>query len=115
MAHGGQALGFALAIVDGKPLFGYRSAAGLKTVRGRDSVVGKWAKVTAKLTVDKKLQLYVDGRLDAEVAIEELIFKNPNDGLQIGADTGSQVLEKKLGGYQGKLETIRLFMGQRAF
>jgi arylsulfatase A-like enzyme len=115
IAHGGQALGFALAIVDGKPLFGYRTAAGLKSIRGRDSVVGKWAKVTARLTIDKKLQLHVDGRLDAEVAIEELIFKNPNDGLQIGADTGSQVLEKKLGGYQGKLETIRLFMGQRAF
>ncbi len=53
MAHGGQALGFALAIVDGKPLFGYRSAAGFKDRWGRDSVVGKWAKVTAKLTVDR--------------------------------------------------------------
>jgi hypothetical protein len=102
-----------LAIADGKPLFGYRSAAGLKTIRGRDSLIGKWAKLTAKLTVNKRLQLYVDGKLEAEAAIDELIFKNPNDGMQIGADTGSQVLEKNVGGYQGKIEAIRLFMGQR--
>lgn len=113
IAHGGQALGFALAIADGKPLFAYRSAAGLKTIRGRDSIRGKWTKVTAKLNVDKSLQLYVEGKLEAEAKIEEFIFKNPNDGMQIGADTGSQVLEKNMGGYQGKMEAIRLFMGQR--
>lgn len=113
MAHGGQSLGFVLAIAEGKLLFGYRSTGGLKTIRGRDPIVGKWTKVNAKLTVDKKLQLFVDGRLEAETAIEELILKQPNDGMQIGADTGSRVLEKSVGEYRGKIESIRLYMGQR--
>ncbi|XZE43400.1 sulfatase family protein [Pirellulaceae bacterium SH467] len=113
IAHGGQSLGYTLVIADGKPLFGYRSAAGLKAIRGPDSLIGNWAKITAKLTVEKKLQLFVNGKLEAEVAIEELILKNPNDGMQIGADTGSQVLDQKIGGYQGKIESIRLFMGHR--
>lgn len=113
IAHGGQSLGYVLAIADGKPLFGYRSAAGLKTVRGGASIIGKWAKVTVKVTGEKRLQLYVDGRLESETAMEELILKQPNDGMQIGADTGSQVMEKDVGKYQGKIEAIRLFMGQR--
>jgi hypothetical protein len=113
LAHGGQSLGFALAIVDGKALLGYRSAAGLKLVRGRAAIVGRWVTLTAKLTTDKKLQLFVDGKMDGETTVEQLIFKNPNDGMQIGTDTGSQVLEKSVGGYQGKMESIRLFMGQR--
>lgn len=114
VARGGQTLGYLLGVTDGKPTFTYRTASGVKTVTGQKSVIGEWTTVAARVTADKRLVLEVNGEPAGQASLSEFITRNPNDGLQIGADLRSYVLEKPQPQFQGIIESVRIYSGERS-
>jgi len=62
---------------------------------------------------DKKtLILEVNEEQVAEASLKDLIPRNPNDGLQIGADLGSFVLGEERPNFRGAIESISMQMGK---
>jgi hypothetical protein len=65
------------------------------------------------ITADHQLQLRVNGQLAATAPLPELIAKDPNDGMQIGADLGSPVLEPAPPKFAGWIESVRILSGEQ--
>lgn len=114
VSRGGPAVGYSLAIVQGKPKWFIRNANDkLTSVTGPDSVVGRWVHLAGVLTKDKKMQLYVNGQLAAAGEAPELIASDPAQPLELGGDEGGSV-----GEYQspnqllGTLDEMRLYEGE---
>ncbi|MBI5758238.1 MAG: sulfatase-like hydrolase/transferase [Planctomycetales bacterium] len=113
LAHGGESLGYLLAITDGRPTFTYRSRSGVQTVATKKSVTDEWVTVTVHVTSDMRLQLDINGDSAGAAKLSDLIHKNPNDGLQIGADLRSFVLEKAQPQFRGVIERVRIYAGEK--
>ncbi len=111
LARGGETLGYLLEVQQGRPAFSYRSNRGVKTIQGRREVLGEWVRLTARVTADQRLQLLVDGELEAEARLAALIHKSPTDRMQIGADLGSQVLGARPA-LRGRIERVRIYSGE---
>lgn len=111
LARGGQNLGFCLFIKNGKPSFAYRTGEKVTTLVAPNDCIGKWTKISIQLTVKKELVLRVDNEEKARKKIEMLIARDPNDGMQIGSDEGSIVLENKLGKFKGEIQSVQLLLG----
>jgi hypothetical protein len=112
LARGGQTLGFALYISDGKPTFAYRTLSGITTIVSTKTCIGEWTTVKARVKDKKTLVLEVNGEQVAETPIKDLIPRNPNDGMQIGADLGSFVLGEERPSFRGLIESISMQMGK---
>jgi hypothetical protein len=110
IAHGGASIGYCLYLTDGKPAF---------TVHGRGQVISTitaaqalpvgWNTVTARITPDRHLQLLVNGQPAGAAPLKDFIYKEPNNGLEIGANIGSQVLpgaEKPK--FTGLIESVKI-------
>ena len=54
------------------------------------------------------MQLRLNGQL-ATAPLLELIAKDPNDSMQIGADLGSPVVEPALPKFAGWIESVHIF------
>ena len=65
IARGGPAQGYALLFQKGKPQFSVRSNGELSTVTASAKAAKRWVHLCGVLTDDKKLKLYVDGKLAA--------------------------------------------------
>lgn len=111
VARGGKTLGFCMFIRNGKPGFAYRSGDRLTTLNATEHCIGKWSHIKVELTAKKDLVLSVDGVEKNRKKIELLIARDPNDGMQIGSDEGSAVLENELGRFRGEMESIQLLLG----
>jgi len=57
------------------------------------------------------MTLRVDDRLVGQVQATDLIPRDPNDGLQIGADTGSPVDKKTPANFHGQIQRVRIYHG----
>jgi arylsulfatase A-like enzyme len=112
LAHGGESLGYLLAVTDGRPTFTYRSRSGVQTLPTKKAVTGEWVAVVIRVTSDKRLQLDLNGAQAAAAQLSDFIHKNPNDGLQIGADLRSFVLEKAQPQFRGLIERVRIHAGE---
>jgi arylsulfatase A-like enzyme len=111
LARGGRSQGYALSIADGRPVWSLIAGGNLTSVKGPESIVGRWVTLTGVVTPDAKLVLRVDGRDVAEKRLESSISADPNDGMQIGGDRGSPVLERNPGGFTGAIDSVRLYSG----
>ncbi len=112
VARGGPLNGYALTLEQGKPQFHVRADSKLFTAAGKKRIVGEWAHLVGVLTKDKKVQLYVDGKLvDAAVAAS-LIPAEPKQATEIGDDDGGAV-----GDYEsphpfgGIIDEVNIFHG----
>jgi concanavalin A-like lectin/glucanase superfamily protein len=112
LARGGQSNGYALYLVEGRPTFTYTTPDGRRTIAGNESLPGRRAVVTARVTATKRLQLWVDGQQVAQIRLDAFIANDPNDNMQIGADRGSPVLEAPVPAFRGVIERVRLFSGE---
>jgi hypothetical protein len=112
LARGGQSNGYALYLVDGKPTFTCTTPAGRRTIAGKESIQGTKTVVTARLTAQKRMALFVDGKEIAQMQLNQLIARDPNDDMQIGTDLRSPVVEQKVPGFRGIIDRIRLFSGE---
>jgi arylsulfatase A-like enzyme len=109
IARGGKTAGFAIVLEKGKPTFVLNSNNKSTQVQLRKEVTGAWTTVTAAATKDHRLTISADGALGEEQKLPALIAKDPNNGMQIGADEGSPVSEVT-SGFVGKIDSVRVTM-----
>lgn len=110
VSRGGNAEGFAISLEEGRPVFQIRSAGDLSFVIGPQRIVGGWHHVAGVLTADKDLRLFVDGKRVAEKKSKGLITKDPAQGFEIGADSGSAVGEyNSPNQFTGIIDEVRLY------
>jgi arylsulfatase A-like enzyme len=113
LARGGRTNGYCLHLEEGRPVFTVVSRNRASQVSAPQAVGGGWTKVTARVTADKQLLLLVDGKEAAKGKLNDFIRQDPSDSMQIGADTGSAVVEgKKLPRFVGLIESVRLYSGE---
>ncbi len=91
LAHGGPANGYSLALQEGRLAFHLRSEAKLVTAISKDAVTDGWHHVAGVLTPEKRLQVYLDGRLAAEAVTDSLLLSRPKQPLEIGSDSAGSV------------------------
>lgn len=117
LARGGRTHGYALHLEGGKPVWTVTSSGTTTSVRGPSPVTGDWVRLTGSIASDRRLVLMVDGREVASGRLESLIPTDPNDGMEIGADRGSPVLEPGAaagdppGGFVGQIGSVRIYSG----
>jgi hypothetical protein len=113
IARGGARLGYALFLEDGKPCFAVRNDGRLAAARAEKKALDGWVHVAGVLTGDKKLQVFVDGKLAATAEAPGLIAADPNNAMEIGEDASSAVADYK--GpfpFTGTIDEIRVYHGQ---
>ena len=114
MAHGGESHGYVLSLKDRRPHFALRLESETTEVAGEKSVGEGWVHVAAVIGRDRTLKVYVDGSPAGELAGTGFVAANPQEGLQIGTDTGTPV-----GRYDapvpfvGLIEFVRIWAGER--
>jgi hypothetical protein len=91
LAHGGNVHGYALYIQNAKPCFAVRVNQKLSVVKAKQSVAARWTHLAGVLTEDKKLQIYIDGKLADSATADSLLTTQPADAMQIASDENSTV------------------------
>ena len=112
IARGGPAQGFALTLKGGKPTFMIRAGDKLSSVSAAKSVVGRWAHLFGMVTADKKLHIYVDGRLMGDGKADSLITSDPKQAMEIGLDDGGAVGDyQSPHGLTGLIDEVNVYYG----
>lgn len=112
VAFGGASHGYALYLKGGVPRFAVRVDGELFEVTGKQAVGDAWTHLAATLDGGAKAHLYVNGREVGARQLPGFIAREPNEGLNIGADRGSQVAEYGTNaGYKGLIEGLTLYDG----
>jgi len=110
VARGGPNGGFALFLKAGRPRFTVRAENELYTAGAKQAVGTKWAHVAGILTADKRLQIYVNGRLAGSSKAGAMITSNPSQGMEIGADDrGSAGDYPSPFGFTGVIDEVRVY------
>lgn len=112
LARGGPSNGYALVIRGGQPRFVIRSAEEISSVSANQNVVGRWVHLAGVLTADKKLQIFVDGKLAGQAEASDFIAAKPVQTTQIGADEGGSVgsYSSPLA-FSGTIDEVRVYHG----
>ncbi len=111
LAHGGRSNGYCLSLADGKPLFTMVAQGRRAQVSAPDSVVGRWVMVRASLS-EKELTLSLDGKPAIKAEVTTPLRRNPAEGMQIGTDLNSTVLENFAPSFNGLMESVRIYSGK---
>jgi len=113
VARGGATNGYALYLKEGVPTFAVNIANKSHTATAKDSIVAEWKTLTATLDEGGKMTLKVDGKVVAEAKAGRLLPRDPNDGLQIGADLASALnADAAKTKYSGLIERVRIHRGK---
>ena len=114
LARGGAAQGYCLYLDAGHPVFAVRVGDGLSKIRSEQVVTGKWVRLRTGFNEKDELTLAVDDQAAIQAPLRERLIRDPNDGMQIGADTGSKVLSQvEPPPFTGLIESVRLYSGER--
>jgi hypothetical protein len=103
-------MGYLLAIEGGQPVFVVNADHKTSRVVVKREVTGQWVRLTAQWS-GKNLSLAVDDQPASKAKLQAAPDKLPNDGLQIGSDERSQILEKPLPKFTGLMERVRICSG----
>lgn len=112
LACGGQTQGFGLHLEGGKPVFTVVGGGTVSRIEGPEPVTGRWVRLTGRITADRRLRLMVDGQQVAAGPLRAAISKQPNEGLQIGADLGTRVVPAGVPPFTGWMERVRVYSGE---
>ena len=110
VAHGGSSAGYALYLDQGRPTFAVRAGGELAFAQSTAKAVGRWVQLTGVLELDGTLRIFVDGTSVGEKRGAALIPGNPQEGLEIGADEGSNVgdyVQRR--GFNGWIDDVRIY------
>ncbi|MCS6860973.1 MAG: sulfatase-like hydrolase/transferase [Abditibacteriales bacterium] len=113
LARGGNAQGYAMHLVDGRPVFSVTAQNRTTHVEAPQAIVGAWTQLVGVITADQQIVLYVNGAEVARRPLPAFIPRDPNETMQLGADSGSQVAAYKAPGFVGLIESVRIFSGER--
>ncbi|HLX62057.1 MAG TPA: PQQ-binding-like beta-propeller repeat protein [Planctomycetota bacterium] len=109
-SHGGPQNGYAITLKDRKPAFSIRTRGELSSAASTTALDEGWHHVAGVLAQDKKVLLYVDGKLAAEAKAAVFLQRNPNQGFQLGAADKSLVSDHGKGEpYIGLLDQFALY------
>ncbi|NIS53089.1 MAG: PQQ-binding-like beta-propeller repeat protein [Phycisphaerae bacterium] len=112
LARGGPSHGYALLIRGGEPQFVVRANQKVSTVKAGRKVVGKWVHLAGMLTAEKKVKIYVDGKLAGTAEAKKLISSDPAQAMQIGADADSAVGDYTSPlPFMGLIDEVRVYYG----
>ena len=112
VARGGPSQGYALLLRGGRPRFEVRVDKDLFSVAAKRRVVGDWVHLAGVLTPQKKLQIYVNGRLAGTAEAKGLIPSDPAQSLEIGGDDQSSVGDYKTPStFTGVIDEVRVYHG----
>ncbi|MCH7988660.1 MAG: PQQ-binding-like beta-propeller repeat protein, partial [Planctomycetes bacterium] len=112
VSRGGPSNGYALIIRGGRPRFVIRSDQQISSVNSNQKVVNKWVHLAGVLTADKKLQIYIDGKLANETKASSLIASVPLQAMEIGSDDkGSVGSYASPLAFSGTIDEVRIFHG----
>jgi hypothetical protein len=104
--HGGPQQGIALDIREKKPQLHIRSDSKLVTIVSAEALTEGWHHLVGTLAADKKLSLYIDGKLVAEGS-SELLPGKPARLMYLG--NGEGAAEGSAGGFSGLLDQFALY------
>lgn len=105
--HGGPRQGVGLDIHDKKPQFHVRSEEKASSIVSAETLTEGWHHIVGTLATDKKMRLYIDGKLVAEGAASDLVAAKPANPLIVG--NGNGVAEENAGGYSGLLDQFAVY------
>ena len=112
LARGGSRLGYALFLKQGKPCFAVRNDSELGTACAEQKVPDGWVHLAGVLTADKKLQVYVDGKLAGSGKAPGLIAEDPSNAMEIGEDASSAVGDYDVPfSFTGMIDEVRVYHG----
>jgi outer membrane protein assembly factor BamB len=110
LAHGGSSHGYVLYLQGGRPRFAVRINGEQTSVEAKTKVVGRWVHIAGVLTTEKKLQIFVDGKLVASNRVPGLIAQDPQEAMEIGEDNSSNVGEYSgTFAFNGLIDEVRLY------
>ena len=110
VARGGNAQGYVLCLVGGRPQFAVRAGGQLTAASATEQAVGTWVHLAGVLSEDKKLSIYLNGRLAGTGTATDLITSDPSEALEIGADEGSNVGDyANRFAFTGLIDDLRVF------
>jgi len=104
--HGGPLQGLALDIREKKPQLHIRSAGKLSTIVSAEALTEGWHHLVGTLAADKKMSLYLDGKLVAE-GTSDLLASKPARPMYLG--NGEGAAEGSAGGFSGLLDQFALY------
>ncbi|MDP1589604.1 MAG: LamG domain-containing protein, partial [Prosthecobacter sp.] len=104
--HGGPLQGFALDIREKKPQFHVRSDSKASSIVSAETLTEGWHHLVGILAADKKMSLYLDGKLVAK-GTSELLGSKPARPFYLG--NGDGAAEGSAGGYSGLLDQFALY------
>lgn len=111
LARGGRSQGFALWLSHGRPAFTVVTGGRTVTAQAKEPLAD-WATLVGTITADRRVTLRVNGQNAASAPLPDLIERDPSEGLQIGADLGSPVVEPSPGRFAGWIERVRMYRGE---
>jgi len=110
LARGGASHGYGIILKEGKAQFTLRVNNKIQEIRGGTIRPNVWQHVAGVLDTEKNMRLYIDGERVAEAPSTGFIAANPNEAMQIGIDTGSQLgHSKKSPPYTGTIDDVRIY------
>ncbi len=108
VAQGGSSQGFALFVRDGKLRFALRRA-GVLTVAATEFAGAGAHVAVARLAADGELSLALDGRPVATARALGVLPTQPQDGLEVGEDSGGLVAAYGAdNAFTGKIESVEI-------
>lgn len=105
---GGPLVGFALELQQKKPSFHVRSEAKLSSIAAKEALGDGWTHLTATLSEDKTMRLYINALQVAEGQASGLLDKMPARPFLLGNSDGG-ASDSKVGGYSGLLDQFAYF------
>ncbi|HYF34024.1 MAG TPA: PQQ-binding-like beta-propeller repeat protein [Prosthecobacter sp.] len=105
--HGGPRVGLALDIRDKKPQFHIRSDGKPSAIVSAEILTEGWHHLVGTLADDKRMCLYIDGKLVAEGFAGGLLGNKPANPLYLG--NGAGAAEGSAGGFSGLLDQFALY------
>jgi outer membrane protein assembly factor BamB len=105
--HGGPRQGVALDFHDKKPQFHIRSDSKETTIVSSEAFTEGWHHIVGVLATDKKMTLFIDGKLVSEGMASDLVTGKPVNPLIVG--NGNGVAEENAGGYSGLLDQFAIY------
>ena len=112
-ARGAGVQGFTLYLKRGRPHFGIVISKSYHEVRAKKRVPnGKWTHIAGVLTADKKLEVYVNGKLSNTSQAPGFIASTPGQAMEVGADEGGQVGNyDDVSTFHGLIDELKLYRG----
>ncbi|UCD30346.1 MAG: sulfatase-like hydrolase/transferase, partial [Planctomycetota bacterium] len=112
LAHGGSKHGYALTLLKNTVEFGIRKNGDFLSPVSFKVLDTDWVHLVGMITAERVLQIYVDGQLTGSLDSDLFVVANPNNPLEIAADSDIQVYPQQLPPFTGLIDEVMIFDGE---